>query len=464
MAGVTNATPRRRYHFAGFTLSPRGRVLTRAGREVALIPRYFDLLVLLVERRQDAVHRRDIFDSVWSDVVVSDSALTQAIRTIRRALGDDPRDPQFIRTVSRHGYRFVCTETVEEEDAADAAVVGPAPAPHPAAEPGVDGRRETAVALLLQEPDGPEGEEARVDAAALLHQLGTAEALALVDGRPGHERARAYLREVRWDVPGAAPVPLLGVPGGAKALALLFALRLRRARRVASERWLKASVGGALAGLVAGVAGGTVLWLGPGSLMTPTVPIVMGLMGLAVGGAAAAGVGAGLAAAEAMVRSWRRLALALRGAAAGGLTGGLGHLFAQWTIQGLFGRDMSPIGGGFEGLVIGGAVGLGYGWATPRAEGGMATPAGAARVRVALLTGAAAAVAALALAATGSHLGAMSLDFMARSFPGSQVSFAPLARLLGEDAPGLWTRIAIGAGEGLAFGGGLAFGLTHRPR
>jgi hypothetical protein len=125
---------------------------------------------------------------------------------------------------------------------------------------------------------------------------------------------------------------------------------------------------------------------------------------------------------------------------------------------------MSPIGGSFEGLVIGGAVGLGYGLATPRPEGGMATPAGWARARVAALTGLAGSVAALILAATGSHLGAMSLDFMARSFPGSEVSFEPIARLLGEGAPGWLTRIAIGAGEGLAFGSGLAYGLTHRPR
>jgi DNA-binding winged helix-turn-helix (wHTH) protein len=96
-------------------LSPRRRVLVRDGRELPLIPRYFDLLVFLVERRRDAVHRQEIFDRVWRDVIVSDSALSQAIRTLRRTLGDDPREPRFIRTVSRHGYQFVF-EVVEEED------------------------------------------------------------------------------------------------------------------------------------------------------------------------------------------------------------------------------------------------------------------------------------------------------------------------------------------------------------
>ena len=105
-----------RYRFSDFTLSPRRRLLLREGREVPLIPRYFDLLVLLVERRHEAVHRRDIFDRVWTDVIVSDSALSQAVRTLRRTLGDDSREPRFIRTVARHGYRFVFADVIEEED------------------------------------------------------------------------------------------------------------------------------------------------------------------------------------------------------------------------------------------------------------------------------------------------------------------------------------------------------------
>ena len=105
-----------RYRFSEFILSPRRRMLLRNGREQPLIPRYFDLLVFLIERRGEAVHRRDIFDRVWSDVIVSDSALSQAIRTIRRVLGDDSREPRFVRTVSRHGYQFVFADVVEEDD------------------------------------------------------------------------------------------------------------------------------------------------------------------------------------------------------------------------------------------------------------------------------------------------------------------------------------------------------------
>ncbi len=112
-----------RYRFDDFVLSPRRRMLLRNGVEQPLIPRYFDLLVFLVERRQEAVHRRDIFDRVWSDVNVSDSALSQAIRSIRVTLGDDSKEPRYVRTVSRHGYRFVFPDVKEEveEDAGEIA-------------------------------------------------------------------------------------------------------------------------------------------------------------------------------------------------------------------------------------------------------------------------------------------------------------------------------------------------------
>jgi DNA-binding winged helix-turn-helix (wHTH) protein len=107
-----------RYRFGDFVLSPARRVLTGGGRVVPLIPKYFDLLVLLIEQRDRALGKQEIFDRVWPDVVVSESALTQAIRGIRRALGDDPREPRFVRTVSRHGYQFVFGPVELEDDSA----------------------------------------------------------------------------------------------------------------------------------------------------------------------------------------------------------------------------------------------------------------------------------------------------------------------------------------------------------
>jgi hypothetical protein len=92
----------------------------------------------------------------------------------------------------------------------------------------------------------------------------------------------------------------------------------------------------------------------------------------------------------------------------------------------------------------------------------MATPRGAARVRAAAITGLTCALAAVAIAALGGHLAGTSLNFVARSFQGSQVGLAPLARMLGEPEMGPLSRAVIGAYEGAFFGFGLALGLTRR--
>ena len=456
-----------RYRFSGHVLSPARRTLVRDGRELPLLPRCFDLLVLLVERRNEAVSRSEILDTVWSDVVVTDGALSQAVRILRRTLGDDPRAPAFIRTVQRHGYRFVC-EVVEEPDEGPleherAATAQPERVP---AEPAANASFDQALETLLADDSGDaEGADARRrQAAETLHQLGTAEALDRLDRRKGHAVARAYLRDTRWDVPGAGQVPLLGHPGWFAAAETLFLLRIRRAALLAGRRWMAAAGGGAATGAIAGFLGGLVLRFGPGSTAGDGLLATLPLLGTAVGGVAAAGIGAGLAAAEAAFRAQRRLALAVAGAASGLAIGATAHFLGRLVLEGLFGRDLSPLTGAVEGLVLGGAVGLGYALATPTAEGGMATPHGLARARVAVLTGLTCALAAGMLGWSGRFLGAMSLDFMAQSFPGSQVGLAPLARLLGEQEPGVVTRVAISTFEGLMFGSGLAAGLSRRPR
>ncbi len=461
-------SPRPCYRFAGFVLSPARRQLVRDGRAVQLVPRYFDLLILLVERRNEAVHRREIMETVWSDVIVSDGALSQAVRTLRRALGDDSRSPSFIRTVSRHGYQFVFPDVAEETE-------GPSPpgspptrreatgASHPdsvGAFPSVPDAIEEALVRLLGGPDDDE----RREAAETLHALGTAEALRRLAERPGHESARAFLRDARWVVAGAGDVPLLGQPGGARAIRHLVGLRLRLAARLVGMRWGAASLGGAAAGAVAGLVGGLVLRLTPGSDALPSLPVVFALCGSAVGGLGAAGVGAGLAVAEALARSFRGTALVVCGAIGGGVVGAAAHALGGLILEGVFGANLSAIGGGVEGIVIGGATGLGYALSTPRPGGGMATPHAWSRIASAAATGACCAVACVALTWGGRSLGGVSLDILARSFHGSHAGLAPLGRLFGEDGLGPLTRTVLAMYEGLFFGSGLVLGLTRRPR
>ena len=435
-----------RYRFAEFTVNTSTRLLLEGDKEIPLIPRYFDLLVLLLERRNEAVTRDEIFDRVWSDVIVSDGALTQAIRILRRSLSDRAREPRFIRTVSRHGYRFIFEDVVE--DASDRA------SPESTS-------LEQAISVLksASPPASAEEEAALRDAAETLLHSGDD-----FDLSQFGDVARAHLRDARWDVPSGGTVPFLGSAKGLAAARALIGLRWHRSWDLIRRRWLTAVGGGMGAGLVGGFVGALVLLYGPQAKATPSVLIALPLFGAFVGGLGAAGVGAGLSVCEALIRSYRGLGLFVLGGAGGGLVGGLTHFVGRYTIEGLFGRDLSPVAGGFEGLVIGAAVGAGYALATPIPDGGMATPRGSARLRAALIAGTVCAAASVVLAQTGHHLGAMSLDFMAETFPGSQVNVDPLARLLGEDGPGALTRAVISGFEGLLFGFGLIVGLTTRPR
>lgn len=333
-----------RYRFSDFTLSPRRRMLLQDGHERPLIPRYFDLLVFLIERRHEAVHRQDIFDRVWKDVVVSDSALSQAIRTIRQTLGDDTHEPRFIRTVSRHGYQFVFPDLVEEED------------------------DETA---------------------------------------------------------GRASVS-----------------RLQRVSR--------ALIGGGAAGVLSGAIGGLMLALAPGSTAPIAVAAVLAFVGGCCGAMGGAGVGAGLSVADRLGRLPRPVAFTCAAAAGGGLVGFAVQWLARWSLAALVGVQVD-IGGGLEGLVIGGAAGLGYTGATGRD-----------RWNTAFLMVAACGLGALALTIAGRPLVAGTIHAIAEASQGSQVLLTPLGALLGEPEFGPVSRAVISAGEGVAFGLGLALGLGRR--
>ena len=96
--------------FAGFTLDSERRQLVRAGQPVHLSPKAFDLLCCLAEKRPNAVSKAELYERIWPGTFVVDANLTVLIAELRRALGDDPQAPQFIRTVPKFGYAF-CAET-----------------------------------------------------------------------------------------------------------------------------------------------------------------------------------------------------------------------------------------------------------------------------------------------------------------------------------------------------------------
>jgi adenylate cyclase len=76
-------------------------------QEVRLTPKAAAVLKQLLLRAGNPVSKEDLFATVWSGTAVSDDALTSCIQELRRALDDDARQPRFIETRHRRGYRFV---------------------------------------------------------------------------------------------------------------------------------------------------------------------------------------------------------------------------------------------------------------------------------------------------------------------------------------------------------------------
>jgi TolB-like protein/DNA-binding winged helix-turn-helix (wHTH) protein/thioredoxin-like negative regulator of GroEL len=101
------------YEFGDFVLDALRRVLmSRAGEPVEISGRVIEALVYLVERPGQLVEKRELIEALWPHVVVEDGNLTQAIHTLRRALGERAGEHRYISTVPGRGYRFVAEVNV----------------------------------------------------------------------------------------------------------------------------------------------------------------------------------------------------------------------------------------------------------------------------------------------------------------------------------------------------------------
>jgi DNA-binding winged helix-turn-helix (wHTH) protein len=127
---------KRLYEFGAFRLDPSERILARHGKRIALPPRAFDTLVVLVQRNGHVLSKDELIGTLWPDTFVEENNLTQQISVLRRALGSrrasadsgldpsrtarggvlsgDPAEQEYIETVPKLGYRF--TPEVREID------------------------------------------------------------------------------------------------------------------------------------------------------------------------------------------------------------------------------------------------------------------------------------------------------------------------------------------------------------
>lgn len=127
-----------RFRFGGFTLDDGERRLLCGASAVHLSTKAFELLQLLVERRPEAVSKRQLHERLWPETFVSEGNLATLVSEIRKALGEGGRGPSHVRTVFGYGYAF------------DAEVREEAPAARP-------GTRHHFLVWDRQELDLPEG-------------------------------------------------------------------------------------------------------------------------------------------------------------------------------------------------------------------------------------------------------------------------------------------------------------------
>jgi DNA-binding winged helix-turn-helix (wHTH) protein len=332
------------FRFDGFELDPAQRRLMRDGAAVELNARYFDALVLLLRESGKLVTKDRFLDEVWRGVPITDEALTQCVKTLRRQLGDDAANPRFIETIPKHGYRFVAS--VDWVGAGtDPTVVSPIP---------------------------PTSSYSWRDVVLL----------------------------------GGAGTIGAGIAGAIGGLFYGF---------VAAAQPLE-SGGGASVLFV-------LLWL--------TVVVAL------VGGA---GVSFGIAAAGFARRGWWTIV----GGAFGGMAiGGIVKLLGLDAFSLLLGRSPGGITGAPEGLLLGGAVGLGA-WLAGRQR----STSMRRRIAIAGLVGA---VGGVLVPLLGGRLMGGSLDLLARTFPGSHLRLGQLGILVGDHDFGLLTQLVTGGVEGALF-------------
>lgn len=246
------------YRFGGFELDSAERQLRRDGAELPLNARYLDALILLVRERGQLVTKDRFMDAVWRGIPVTDEALTQCIRTLRRTLGDEAGDPRFIATVPKFGYRFV--GAVEGEGIA-------LPPPPPPAEPQL----QTAQTLTWQM--GTTGTAGAV-AAGVIGGL-TYGVLGATLAVPAQSGALSFVL-----VLACITIAIAAIGGGAVAFGVAAA-----ARRGGAGSPLTI-VGGALAGLIVGAVA-KLLGIDAFTLLLGRAPegITGAPEGLALGGA-----------------------------------------------------------------------------------------------------------------------------------------------------------------------------------
>jgi len=102
------------FRFEDYCLDANRRELRRGAELIPVGPKVFDLLLFLVQNRDQVVTRDELLQALWDGRIVSESTLTSHVNAVRTAIGDTGKEQRLIRTVSRKGIRFI--GKIEEQE------------------------------------------------------------------------------------------------------------------------------------------------------------------------------------------------------------------------------------------------------------------------------------------------------------------------------------------------------------
>ena len=99
-----------------WTVEPQRCLIRRDGKRTHLEPKVMEVLLALARHQGSVVSKNDLVDQVWDGRSASDDAIAAKIGTLRRSLGDDSKNPTFIETVQKRGYRLRASVELREMD------------------------------------------------------------------------------------------------------------------------------------------------------------------------------------------------------------------------------------------------------------------------------------------------------------------------------------------------------------
>jgi DNA-binding winged helix-turn-helix (wHTH) protein len=111
----TTARPPGSFTAGEWLVVPDLNRLSKDRESVQIELKLMEVLVHLAGRAGELVSKRELIDAVWQVEIISDGTLTRAIALLRKALGDDARNPRFIETIPKRGYRFIAPVEILDE-------------------------------------------------------------------------------------------------------------------------------------------------------------------------------------------------------------------------------------------------------------------------------------------------------------------------------------------------------------